>query len=120
MALLKIGEGLTAFHSRDPVKGKLKIIATPEDIGGLNSTEGENKIVLVNVAGVAGLMVPLLKAAGIICTRGGIASHLAILAREFRRPCIMGASIDSLKGLEGKNAVMDVSGPTGLVFLEET
>jgi phosphohistidine swiveling domain-containing protein len=118
MTAWKIGEGITAFRNKDPVNGKLKIIASIDDVRKLRPADFEGKIILVKVAGVSGLMVPLLKARGIICTTGGIGSHLAILAREFRVPCIMGVSIDDPVSLDGRDVIMNVQEETGSVFLE--
>ncbi len=120
MRLRKIGEGITAFPSSSLVRGRLKVLKSLSDLRRLKPGECAEKIVLVPVAGVAGMTIPLMRASGIICTTGGVTSHLAILAREFRIPCIMGATIEKNIDLnDGRNIVIDASRYVGEIYIEE-
>jgi phosphoenolpyruvate-protein kinase (PTS system EI component) len=44
-------------------------------------------------------LFPRIKA--VVCTTGGETSHVAIVAREFNLPCIMGSEIDYDGELDG-------------------
>jgi phosphohistidine swiveling domain-containing protein len=72
----------------------VKEVETINDIVALAGGETHGKVLLVKKAGVTGLIPLLSDVIAIICTTGGIGSHLAILAREFGIPCVVGAKLD--------------------------
>jgi phosphotransferase system enzyme I (PtsP) len=60
--------------------------------------------------------VPVSQLAGIVCTRGSVVSHTAILARALGIPAIMGLGALSIGNLEGGEMVVD--GYQGRVIIQ--
>lgn len=121
MGWVKIGEGLNAlFSGGAEVEGTLKEIRSPRDA--LDLCEGEasqNLIVLLKTAGVT-IITPILSMIkGIICTTGGTSSHLAIISREYRIPCIMATSFSQCEDLDGKEVKLQLRRRKGFVYLLE-
>lgn len=67
------------------VKGKVKIVITPDDMDKFN--EGE---ILVTAMTRPELIPAMEKAIGFITNEGGMTCHAAIVSREFNVPCIVG------------------------------
>ena len=121
MGWVKIGEGLNAlFSSGADVEGTLKEIRSASD--SLDLYEGEtsqNLIVLLKTAGVT-IITPILSMIkGIICTTGGTSSHLAIISREYRIPCIMATRLSQCEDLDGKDVKLELRRRKGFVYLLE-
>jgi len=89
----KIGEGLSC-SSKTEVEGELIYIQSINDVIDLLD-EAEDKICLVNEAGTTTLGPILSDLSGVICTTGGVGSHLVLVSREFEIPCIMNLDIGS-------------------------
>ncbi len=85
-------KGQCAFEGK--VLGTIQIIRTKEDLASFK----EGNILVAHT--VATWMTPaVVKCSGIITEKGGVLSHTSIVAREFKKPCIVGVgeSITSLK-----------------------
>ena len=55
--------------------------------------------------------MPLLgRVRGLICTSGGVTSHVAILSREFGLACVMGAELEELDALDGARVEIGTDG----------
>ncbi|MBR9692756.1 hypothetical protein GOV07_02370 [Candidatus Woesearchaeota archaeon] len=76
-------EGLCAY--KGVVRGKVRIVNVKEEIGKVE--EGD---ILVSRSTNPDLLVAMERAAGIVTDRGGLTCHAAIVARELRKPCIIG------------------------------
>jgi phosphohistidine swiveling domain-containing protein len=62
-----------------------------------------DEVILLTQSAAATAVIPLLaKVRGIVCTSGGMTSHLAIVSREFGLPCIVGAELEDLAAADGK------------------
>ena len=70
---------------RGHVTGKAKIIWHAGEIDKMNKGD-----IIVATMTTPDMVVGILKCGGIISNEGGIASHVAQIAREFKIPCIMG------------------------------
>ena len=70
------------------VHGKVKIVLKSEDIGKV--LEGD---ILVSSMTRPEMTPAMKKAAAFITDEGGITSHAAIIARELKKPCIIGTKI---------------------------
>jgi len=121
MGWVKIGEGLNALSSGGAeVEGTLKEIRYSSDP--LDLCEGEapqNLVVLLKTAGVT-IITPILSMIkGIICTNGGTSSHLAIISREYRIPCIMATRLNRHDDLDGKEVKIQLRRKKGYVYLLE-
>lgn len=82
-----------------------------EDVFALLKDPALSESILLVESPSATAIVPLLaRVRGIVCTSGGMTSHLAIVAREFGLPCVMAAGIDDLAALEGERITMSAEG----------
>src|SRR5690606_36998064 len=70
------------------VKGNIKLVFGPQHNGKIQ--EGD---ILVSTATSPQLLPAMKKAAAFITDVGGITSHAAIVARELKKPCIVGTKI---------------------------
>lgn len=99
-------QGRTACQGR--VEGRVKIINDPTD-----STISEAEI-LVCAMTTPDYIPLMIKARGIITDKGGILCHAAIVARELKKPCIVGTGNATKLLKTGDNIFLDAS--TGIVL----
>ncbi len=111
----RIGRGMCALREAEAT-GKLHVIKDIDDVLTLMNDGVEDAIVLLDTAGATTITPIFSSITGIICTTGGITSHLAIVAREFNVPCIMGADVDLDDRLKGKSVKLS---KTGEIFVME-
>lgn len=78
--------GATAFPGI--VKGTVKIVLSRNDISKINKDD-----ILVASATNPDLLPAMYKASAFVTDAGGITSHAAIVAREMKKPCIIGTKI---------------------------
>ncbi len=76
-------KGSIAF--RGYTKGTVKIINTLSDIEKFNDGD-----ILVSINTNPSLMPAIIKCSGIITDEGGVMCHASIIARELKKPCIIG------------------------------
>jgi phosphohistidine swiveling domain-containing protein len=69
-------------------KGIVKIIIRPADIAKMNKGD-----ILVSIATDPDIVPAMKKAAAFITEQGGVTSHAAIVAREMKKPCVIGTKI---------------------------
>ncbi len=67
------------------VEGEVKIINTPEEMEKMNKGD-----IMLALTTYPSLLPAMKKAAAIVTEDGGITCHAAIVAREFRIPCVVG------------------------------
>jgi phosphohistidine swiveling domain-containing protein len=82
----KLIKGQSAFVGK--VIGRVKIIKRIEEVSSLK--EGE---VLVSPMTIPAFLPAMKKAVGFVTDEGGITCHAAIMARELKKPCIVGTKI---------------------------
>jgi phosphoenolpyruvate synthase/pyruvate phosphate dikinase len=70
------------------VQGKVKIINKKEDVGKMKKND-----ILVSIATIPEIVSAMKQAGAIITDVGGLTSHAAIIARELKKPCIIGTKI---------------------------
>jgi len=115
----KIGEGVSAFAVNSlRTRGILREIETVNDTLRLSKKTFKGTIVLLHTAGVTTIAPLFPMISGIICTAGGTCSHLSILAREFKIPCLMDAKIGYKGELEGKEVCLELRGSKGQILLK--
>ncbi|MEW5818804.1 MAG: PEP-utilizing enzyme [Cyanobacteriota bacterium] len=89
------------------------IPASPGTISGIityqNSTPGEHSILMLNEARVDDLQL-VEKSVGVISSLGGMLSHLAIVCRELKKPCIVG-----IQNVIPENTLVEINGSTGII-----
>ncbi len=91
-----VGSGLVASVPREVVGHAVNLAHTQN----AQELAEEDAIAVVEWAGSTALTPLLPKLKGIVCTKGGIGSHLAILAREFGIPCLMATELG--ENIEGR------------------
>jgi pyruvate,water dikinase len=89
--------------------GKVRKIENDEDISKIK----EGEIIVVSRAS-RDMLLHLQKAGGVITDYGGITSHVAIVLRELKVPCIVG-TINGTEVLEN-GMIVTVDGKTGNVY----
>lgn len=86
------------------VSGVVKIVLDPK-----NSNLNDGDILICSMTMID--YVPLMKkAGGIITAQGNILSHAAIVARELKKPCLVGVKDILTKIKNGQNITLDASG----------
>ncbi|MBS3175886.1 hypothetical protein J4457_01475 [Candidatus Woesearchaeota archaeon] len=76
-------KGLIAHPGK--IQGKAKIILTPEDLSKIEKGD-----ILVATETTPDFLPAISSSAAIVTDMGGIISHAAIVAREFKKPCVVG------------------------------
>jgi phosphohistidine swiveling domain-containing protein len=76
-------QGIIAFAGL--AKGIVKIVKHPDEIGKVNAGD-----ILVAQSTFPSYISAMHKAAAFVTDEGGITSHAAIIAREMKKPCIIG------------------------------
>lgn len=98
----KIIKGSTAFPG--VVEGVVKIVNRPSDMKKIKYGE-----ILVSTQTTPELLPAMNKAMAFITDIGGITSHAAIVAREMRKPCIVGTKIASKILKDGDKVKVDAN-----------
>ncbi|MHA1804583.1 MAG: PEP-utilizing enzyme [Promethearchaeota archaeon] len=114
----KIGEGLSC-SSPEEVVGELIYIKTLEDVIDLFD-KAFGKICIIDNDGTTALSPILSELAGVVCTTGGMGSHLAIVSREFEIPCIMNLNlaVEDITSLNNKKAkIITEKDNKGILYL---
>lgn len=92
-------------------EGVLRRAAQVDEVLALLREPDLSDTVLLTESATATAIVPLLsRVRGLVCTSGGITSHLAIVSREFGLSCVMAAPVDDPASLEGVRVVVDPDG----------
>ena len=71
-----------------PVRGRLAVLAGPEDVLELMDTGATGVVALVRDAGATFLAPIYHEVTAVICTSGTPRSHIGIMCREFQVPCV--------------------------------
>ncbi len=80
-----------------------------------NYLDIEDNLILLVHSSSPEWVLPLRKAAGIICEIGGNYSHLAILCREMNKPCITG--VENIYSLLFDGEKVMINGFTGEIYV---
>jgi phosphohistidine swiveling domain-containing protein len=92
--------------------GRVRIVRHREDLEGFH--EGE---IIVSPTTTPDFMSALLRCAAIVTDEGGIVSHAAIVARELKKPCIIGTKIATKVLKDGD--MVEVNADRGVVRVLE-
>lgn len=110
----KIGQGNVT--SGRGCRGTLRVVGGIPDVLALMKQELSEVIVFTREASATAVTPLFPKIRGVMCTLGGPTSHLAIIAREFDLPCIMGSEIDFPGELDGRPVEFNAAGE---IFVED-
>ena len=108
-----LGRGEKVFDAA-PVTGRLRILDGPDDVLGLLDEGADDVIALVRDAGATFLAPLFHELTGVICTGGTLRSHIGLVTRDFRVPCVMGCRFDELP-LDGSTVELDCTGAEAVV-----
>ncbi|MBM3678402.1 MAG: hypothetical protein FJW96_11055 [Actinobacteria bacterium] len=104
-----IATGLVA--SGTGCEGVVRRASAVEDVFALMKEPDLSETILLTESATATAIVPLLsRVRGVICTGGGITSHLAIVSREFGLPCVMAAPVAEPGSLDGARVAIGADG----------
>jgi phosphohistidine swiveling domain-containing protein len=76
------------------VEGTLRHLDTPDDVIGLMTAGASGVVALVREAGATFLAPIFHELAAVVCLSGTPRSHIGIVSREFRTPCLVGVEFD--------------------------
>lgn len=98
--------GTTAFAGT--AKGVVKIVNHPEEMAKLNVGD-----IMVAHTTFPSLVPAMKKAGAIVTDDGGVTCHAAIVARELKKPCVVGTKTATKDLKDGDNVLVDAN--TGIV-----
>jgi phosphohistidine swiveling domain-containing protein len=104
-----VGEGENLFCAGE-VRGEVRWFRTPADVVSAVGGDLTTVVAFVYQGGMTFLSPILAEVKAVVCTAGSLESHLALLAREFEMPCIMGARLSAVLA-DGDDVVLDLGGP---------
>jgi signal transduction protein with GAF and PtsI domain len=113
----EIGRGVRVFAAA-PVRGTWRRLDVPDDVLQLLDTTAEGVVAFVADAGATFLAPVFDELAAVVCASGTPMSHVGIVSREYRIPCIMGARLARPPD-DGAHVEVDCSAADGVVRLVE-
>jgi signal transduction protein with GAF and PtsI domain len=108
-----IGRGVKVFEAA-PVRGEWRRLEDPDDVLELMDTSAEGVVACVVDAGATFLAPIFDDLAAVVCLSGTPLSHIGIVSREYRVPCIMGATLDA-EPKDGDTVEVDCTGDDGIL-----
>ena len=107
---VEIGRGERAFD-HPPVRGAWRFLAGPDDVLDLMDGSGGGGVVAAVQDAGATFLAPLYhELTAVVCLSGTTRSHIGIMAREFKLPCVVGASFPAGLPDDGSAVEVDCSG----------
>jgi signal transduction protein with GAF and PtsI domain len=87
-----IGTGTIVFEAA-PVRGRWRRLTSPDDVLDLLDDSAEGVVACVADAGATFLAPIFDDLTAVVCLSGTPMSHIGIVSREYRVPCLMGAAL---------------------------
>lgn len=100
--------GRSAFIGQGKVQGRVKIVTNKADLIKVNTGD-----ILISPMTTPDFVIAMEKAAAFVTDEGGITCHAAIVAREMKKPCIIGTQ-NATKSLKD-NDFVEVDSEKGVV-----
>ena len=88
----QIGTGTKVFEAA-PVRGRWRRLSSPDDVIALLDDSAEGVIACVADAGATFLAPIFDDLTAVVCRSGTPMSHIGIVSREYRVPCLMGVAL---------------------------
>jgi len=108
-----IGRGTKVFAA-PAVQGEWRRLEDPDDVLELMDLSASGVVACVTDAG-ATFLAPLFdELAAVVCLSGTPVSHIGIVSREYKVPCIMGTTLDA-EPTDGDRVEVDCTGDDGLL-----
>jgi signal transduction protein with GAF and PtsI domain len=108
-----IGRGTKVFDAA-PVRGEWRRLDEPDDVLDLMDTSASGIVACVVDAGATFLAPVFDDLTAVVCLSGTPVSHIGIVSREYRVPCIMGTTLDA-EPADGDRVEVDCTGDDGLL-----
>lgn len=99
-----------------PVQGEWRRLEDPDDVLELMDESAADVVACVTDAGATFLAPIFDELTAVVCLSGTPVSHIGIVSREYRVPCLMGATLDA-EPADGDRVEVDCSGDDGIVRL---
>jgi phosphohistidine swiveling domain-containing protein len=116
MASRKLGSGVSV-GVRTPVAGTAVYVGSAARAMEIINEDMSASVLVVESSSVTGVAPILPDVLGVVCLSGGPTSHLALVAREFGVPCVMGATFaDPPQEIDGLRLELE---PDGTVNVSE-
>jgi len=109
-----IARGAVVFNAA-AVRGAWQRLDTPDDVLELMDTTAEGLVACVADAGATFLAPIFDELTAVVCLSGTPLSHIGIVSREYRVPCVMGTTIVGDAPPNGAEVEVDCTGPEGVV-----
>ena len=103
-------KGASAFKGK--VKGRVRILIRKKDMNSLKDGE-----ILVSPMTTPDFLPAMKRASAIVTDEGGIVCHAAIVARELKKPCVIGTKIATQVLRDGD--LVEVDANEGIVRILE-
>ncbi|MDQ1534845.1 MAG: hypothetical protein QOF28_2606 [Actinomycetota bacterium] len=88
----QIGTGTKVFEA-EPVRGRWRRLSSPDDVIALLDDSADGVIACVGDAGATFLAPIFDDLTAVVCLSGTPMSHIGIVSREYRVPCLMGVAL---------------------------
>ena len=108
-----IGRGTRVFDAA-PVRGEWRRLEDPDDVLELMDTSATGIVACVVDAGATFLAPVFDDLTAVVCLSGTPVSHIGIVSREYRVPCIMGTTLDA-EPAAGDHVEVDCSAEDGVL-----
>jgi pimeloyl-ACP methyl ester carboxylesterase len=110
---VELARGTKVFDAA-PVRGRWRMLQSPDDVLELMDTSAVGVIACVADAGATFLAPIFDELVAVVCLSGTPLSHVGIVSREYQVPCLMGATIGDAPA-DGTEVEVDCSGGEGVV-----
>src|SRR3954451_793680 len=90
--MLECGRGTKVFDAA-PVQGTWRMLSSPDDVLELMDGSAEGVVACVADAGATFLAPIFDDLTAVVCLSGTPMSHIGIVSREYRVPCLMGVTL---------------------------
>lgn len=109
----EIGRGTKVFDA-SAVTGTWRFLRSPDDVLALMDTTADGVVACVADAGATFLAPIFDELTAVVCLSGTPVSHIGIVSREYRVPCVMSVALDRTPA-DGVLVEVDCSGTEGVV-----
>jgi signal transduction protein with GAF and PtsI domain len=109
----QIGTGTPVFDTA-AVRGRWRRLSSPDDVIALLDDSAEGVVACVGDAGATFLAPIFDELTAVVCLSGTPMSHIGIVSREYRVPCLMGVTL-TVEPDDDAVVEVDCSGEPGVV-----
>jgi signal transduction protein with GAF and PtsI domain len=109
----EIGSGTRVFEAA-PVRGAWRRLSSPDDVLALMDSSADGVVACVADAGATFLAPIFDELTAVVCLSGTPLSHIGIVSREYRVPCVM-ATVLTAEPADGDEVEVDCSSAAGVV-----